>query len=226
MLLTRGAISAKMVAMKLAKPFLCALLALAIATDASAQDAQQDDNDANSNLPIQSDTTATRFSAYMAGDNIFAISLGALFPLFFTDKHYNSLKDNVQIGGAGSLAYLYFLTPRVFVGGELEGSFDQTLGQNYLFIVPITARIGYQWIVNRFEFPVSVSVGGAAHSYQTKTLFSVFAKAQASAFFRFSEDWSFGLNAAFWWAPEITREPEKDAFGHFFELSASARYHF
>ncbi|MDR2865698.1 MAG: hypothetical protein LBV68_08820, partial [Spirochaetaceae bacterium] len=184
------------------------------------------DEGLNSDLPIQTDWTGSKYSIYSPGDKIFAITFGLLFPLAFTDSNYDSLANKVNLGGTGALSYLYFLNPTVFVGGELQGSFSQTIGENFIFLVPINFKLGYQFLWNRFEFPLSVGLGGAIHSYRAHSIFSLFMKAQASAFFRYNPSWSFGLNTAFWWCPEWSKEPEHDAYGHFFELTFSARYHF
>ncbi|MDR3301759.1 MAG: hypothetical protein LBT01_04415 [Spirochaetaceae bacterium] len=189
-------------------------------------DAAAPDEDVNRELPIQSDWKGVGPSSYASGDKIFSISLGMLFPLFFTDKSYSLLDNRVSVGGLGILSYLFFLSPSIFFGGELGGSFSSTIAENYLFLIPINVRLGYQFLWKRFEFPVSLGIGGAIHTYRSHDLFGMFAKLEASAFYRFNTDWSFGLTGAFWWCPEWTSEPEHDAYGHFFGLTASARYHF
>jgi hypothetical protein len=195
----------------------------------------EDEEPINSGTPIQSGWLGEKYSVYARGDKIFAITLGTLFPLVFTDTNYSKLPNKLSpVGGTGSLNFFYFLTPHIFVGGELQGSFSQTIGENFLFLVPVTIHAGYQFIVSRFEFPLSLGIGGATHSYRGRDLYNFFAKGEVSAFFRLNSDWSFGLNAAFLWAPEVgtqdpdtkRKTPEHDAYGHFFEVTASARYHF
>lgn len=205
-------------------------------TPRDGADAEDEDGEAiNSGTPLQSDWTGEQYSLYARGDRIFAITLGTLFPLFFSDSNYDKLPNKLSpVGGTGSLSFFYFVTPHVFVGAEVQGSFSQTIGENFLFLVPINARAGYQFILKRFEFPLSFGVGGVTHNYRGRDLYGFFAKGEAAAFFRFNSDWSFGLNGAFWWCPEWgtqnpdtkVKTPESDAYGHFFELTVSARYHF
>ncbi|MDR3324619.1 MAG: hypothetical protein LBS82_01335 [Spirochaetaceae bacterium] len=184
------------------------------------------DEDVNRELPIQSEWAGMGSSGYADGDKVFLISLGTLFPLAFTGRGYRLLDNKVSTGGVGILSYLYFINPSFFLGGELGGSFSSTIGENYLFLIPINLRFGYQFLWRRFEFPVSAGLGGAIHSYRSRDLFGLFAKFEAAAFYRFNNDWSFGLSTAFWWCPEWTTESEHDAYGHFLSLTASARYHF
>jgi hypothetical protein len=212
--------------------FFLALFAAGGAFPAWAQDEGEGgadappDEDVNRELPIQGDWQRALSSSYADGDKVFSISLGALFPMFFTGTGYRSLENKVSPGGVGVLSYLYFLGPSIFWGGELGGSFSSTIGENYLFLIPINLRVGYQFLWRRFEFPVSLGLGGAIHTYRSRDLFGMFMKLEGGAFYRFNTDWSFGLNTAFWWCPEWTTESAHNAYGHFFSLTASARYHF
>jgi hypothetical protein len=183
-------------------------------------------DDENAGIPIMSDWGGMPLSGYTRGDQTFNISLGILLPLFFTSASGNVLENKLSIGGIGSLAYNYFLNSHIFLGGILAGSFSQTLGKNFLYMIPIAFTAGYQFIVNRFEFPLSLTVGGITEQYLTYNGYWLFIKPQASGFFRFNNEWSFGINAAWWLAPQWTNTPEKNAVGNFMEITFSARYHF
>jgi hypothetical protein len=192
----------------------------------AAQDSEEDEDngdDGEVELPIDSDWPENPPELYSRGDKIFGISLGPLFPLFFTGDS-GILPNNVGIGGTLSLSYTYFLNSHLFLGGELGGMFASTKGKNNLFIVPMGFRLGYQFILRRFEFPLSVMIGVAPQKYMTdEGYFGFFVKPSASAFWRFNPDWSFGLNAAWWWVPQWA---DNTAYGNFGELTLSARYHF
>jgi hypothetical protein len=190
----------------------------------AAQDSEEDtdSDDGEVEIPIESDWPENPLEPYSPGDKIFGISLGPLFPLFFTGDS-GVLPNNVGIGGTLSLSYTYFLNSHLFVGGELGGMFASTKGKNNLFIVPMGLRAGYQFTLKRFEFPFSVMIGFAPQKYLEEGYFGFFAKPSASAFWRFNPDWSFGLNAAWWWVPQWA---ENTAHGNFMELTLSARYHF
>ncbi|MDR0383136.1 MAG: hypothetical protein LBH50_04035 [Spirochaetaceae bacterium] len=185
-----------------------------------------EDGDGNATLPTLPAWDGVPLTGYTRGDQTFNISLGILVPLFFVSSSGRTLDNNLHLGGTGSLSYNYFLNSRIYIGGSLQGSFSQTLGKNFLYMIPIGATLGYQFVFRRFEFPLSVTVGGVTVQYLTYNGYWFFLKPQASGFFRFNSDWSFGLNLAWWFTPQSTNTPEKNATGHFFEVTLSARYHF
>ncbi|MDR0409868.1 MAG: hypothetical protein LBH18_05665 [Spirochaetaceae bacterium] len=182
--------------------------------------------DENTGIPIASNWDGIPLSGYTRGDQTFNISLGVLLPLFFTSSSGKTLENNLSVGGTGSLAYTYFISSRLFLGGILSGSFSQTLGKNFLYMIPVGLTVGYQFVISRFEFPISLTIGGMTEQYLTYDGYWLFLKPQVSGFFRFNSDWSFGLNAAWWFAPQWTNTPERDAVGNFMEITLSARYHF
>ncbi|MDR1363508.1 MAG: hypothetical protein LBJ35_05610 [Spirochaetaceae bacterium] len=183
--------------------------------------------DENAGLPIISDWDGAPLSGYTRGDQTFNISAGILVPLFFLSNSDGVLDNKLSfIGGVGSLAYTYFLNSNLFLGGVLAGSFSQTLGKNFLYMIPVAFTFGYQIVMNRFEFPFSLTVGGVTEQYLTYNGYWLFIKPQASGFFRLNSDWSLGLNAAWWISPQWTNTPEKNALGNFLEITFSARYHF
>jgi hypothetical protein len=192
----------------------------------SEESGEEDEEGVNANLPITTDWGVMPLSGYTRGDQTFNISLGVLLPLFFTANSGGTLDNKLLVGGVGSLAYNYFLDPRFFIGGILQGSFAQTIGENFLYLIPIGVTVGYQVVLNRFEFPFSLTAGGMTQQYLTYNGYWPFLKSQASGFFRFNSDWSFGLNAAWWIVPQWTNTPNRDAVGNFLELTLAARYHF
>jgi hypothetical protein len=187
---------------------------------------EDEEGDENADMPVLPVWDGVPLSGYTRGDKTFNISLGILPPLFFTSASGKTLDNHVKLGGTGSLSYNYFLNSRMFIGGILQGSFSQTLGKNFLYMIPIGATFGYQFLLHRFEFPLSVTIGGATVQYLTFNGYWLFIKPQASGFFRFNSDWSFGLNIAWWITPQWTKVSEKNATGHFMEITLSARYHF
>jgi hypothetical protein len=216
-----------------AKRFFLLFLIVACMVPAFAQedDEDEDDNDVERS-PIISTRVGDDYKLYTRGDQVFCISLGLLFPLFFTDNNGHLITNNINLGGTGSLGYLYFLDSHFFIGGELQGSFSQTLGKNFYYCIPIGFKVGYQFVVSRFEFPLSMTIGGATQQYAIdNNLYGLFLKWQASGFFRFSPEWSFGLNTAWWLVPQWPysdgkRDKTLDTTGNFLELTLSARYHF
>ena len=142
-------------------------------------DIEGEDEDGNANLPITTDWGGMPLTGYTRGDQTFTISLGMLFPVFFVSKSGDLLDNKISLGGAGSLAYNYFLNSNLFIGGILEGSFSQTLGKNFLYLIPIGFTAGYQFVLRRFEFPLSITVGGMTEQYLTYNGYWIFFKPQA-----------------------------------------------
>ena len=173
---------------------------------------------------IEGDYVSYRPSLYTRGDKTFAISLGTVFPTVFGGIGGND-HGFKPVGGTGSLAFSYFLNSNLFVGAELSGLFLGTKGGNMFYMIPIGARIGYQFIIKRFEIPLTFMIGGAPQLYLEENYFGLFIKAGASAYWRFNPEWSFGLNAFWWMVPQWPKEGP-NVLGNFVELTLSARYHF
>jgi hypothetical protein len=176
-------------------------------------------------IPIDSDWSDYMPALYARGDQTFTISLGPIIPTLFLGKS-GRIENNAKLGGTGSLAYNHYFTPNFFIGGELGIMFSSTLGTNRLFIFPFGLKAGYQWTFKRFEFPLTLMVGAAPQRYLNYNYFGLIIKPAASVFFRYSSDWSFGLNTAGWWLPDWTKGGAKDVYGNFLEITLAARYHF
>ena len=203
--------------MKMIISFLTILFCLAFSMNLYAQERDQD-------LPqIESDWFDYNESPYTRGDRTFNITLGVLFPTFFSGIDNN--RHGLSLGGTGTLTFNYFLSPNVFFGGELSGSFSGTRAGNMLYLIPFGARIGYQFHYRFFEFPVSIMIGAAPQRYMENGYFGPIIKPGASGFWRYNMDWSFGLNANWWILPQWPRNGN-NVVGNFLELTLSARYHF
>jgi hypothetical protein len=205
--------------------FFLLILSAVLTLPLAAQDAEEGEGagEGRPELPIESEWPDVMPDLYSRGDKIFVISAGAILPTLFIHEDGGVKDGKIGIGGVGSLAYTYFFNGHVFMGGELGGMFAPTKAKNYLFIVPMGLRFGYQFILGSFEFPLSLLIGFAPQTYLEKDYFGFFVKPLASAFWRFNPDWSFGLNAAWWWVPQWG---ERTVQGNFLELTLSARYHF
>ena len=178
--------------------------------------------------PMESEWIEINTSPYSRGDKTFVISLGILFPTFFTGID-EDMGHGLSLGGTGTLAFNYFLTSHFFLGGELSGMFAGTRGKNMLYIVPFGIRVGYQFVFRRFEFPISLMFGAAPQRYLEDGYFWIILKPSVSAYWRFNPDWSFGLNGVWWFVPQWPKHQDGvkyNAIGNFMELTLSARYHF
>jgi len=186
-----------------------------------AQEGGYQEEDPDDSIP-EEEWDEIIIAEYSPGDRNFVVSLGTVIPLFFTGIDNN--QHGLSIGWYGSLAFNYFITPRIFFGGELSGMFISTRGGNMLYIVPIGARVGYQYSYKRFEFPVSIMIGVAPQKYLEKGYFGPIVKPGASAFWRYNPEWSFGINGVWWFVPQWPKNGN-NTYGNFFELTLSARYH-
>jgi hypothetical protein len=158
---------------------------------------------------------------YSPGDKNFTVSFGIVIPLFFSGIDNN--QHGISMGAFGSFTYNYFVTPRIFIGGELSGMFASTRGGNMLYIVPFGLRAGYQFSYRRFEFPVSIMIGAAPQKYLENGYLGPILKPGASVFWRFNPEWLFGMNSAWWLIPQWPKNGN-NVFGNFLELTLSARY--
>lgn len=158
------------------------------------------------------------------GDQFLKIELGAIFPLNFEGK----LWPGVQ----ATIGYYRFLNTWLALGGEISVSSEFSIGNKALFMVPITLGAMAQPTIGKFEFPFFLSMGIADHTWANMTYFPAFTlKAEAGAFYRFSESWSFGLTSFFMWTVETpgwksSENNGKDFHGLFQTASLAVRYHF
>lgn len=160
------------------------------------------------------------------GDNVFTINVGLLFALAFVDGNNQSLDTNLGLGGAGILSYDYMLTKYFSIGGEFGGSFNSTQGANILYTVPFGLRVGALFEAGPFEIPVSIMAGACLQTELADNHLSLAFKLEPGFFWRFNDDWSFGLNVSWWMIPQFNEDPAKSVWGHFMFTSLAARYHF
>jgi hypothetical protein len=165
--------------------------------------------------------------SYARGDQTIIISLGTVFPTVFLNNGKKiSHNFDPPVGGAGSLSYNYYFTPKIFFGGEVGILFMPTLGDNMFYAIPLGVRAGYQFYFWRLEFPVNVTLGMIWHRYLNSKYYGFYMKGGGAVYFRFTSDWSFGINTNWNWLPQWTSERSKNVDGNMIELMLSARYHF
>jgi len=199
-----------------------------------AQESDDEYPEYEEGVPFESDWDWEMPDLYSRGDQAFSISLGLIFPLFFTNFHGDVIKHNFSppVGGTGSLSYIYFLNSNFFTGGEIGVKFNATLGQNMIFLIPLGVRAGWQFIFGRFEIPLSLTVGPAFQRYLENGYIGWFLKFGGAGFYRFNPDWSFGLNADWSWYPQRIKNNNGDLdktqsiHGNIFGVTITARYHF
>jgi len=183
--------------------------------------AQWDDDD----IPFDPEWDIFITEVYARGDQTFMIALGLTFPTLFMNQG-NRLPNNLNLGGTGTLTYMFFLDSRISVGGTLGLMFNSTIGENMVFMIPLGIRTSYQLLFGRFEFPLHVTLGVNWHRYLDFTYFGYFMQFGTGAFFRFGPDWSFGVDTSWGWHPQWTGSRRTTVHGNFVNLLFAARFHF
>jgi hypothetical protein len=194
---------------------------------------ENEDPNYREGIPIESDWDGYVAELYSRGDQTIIISLGVNLPVFFI-KNGEKIPHHIDppVGGTLTLGYNYFFGAHYFLGGGVSFYFDHTVGQNTVFFIPIGLRTGWQFVLRRFEFPLDVTGGVIFHRYLNYSYTGFFLKAGASAYFRFSPDWSFGLSTDWSWFPQRPenekgqKDPGKNIDAHITCITLSARYHF
>jgi len=165
--------------------------------------------------------------SYTQGDQTFIISLLTVFPVVFINQG-NVLNNNFNppVGGAGSLSYNYYFNNNIFLGGEVNGSFIPTMGNNMYYGIFLGARTGYQFNIWRLEFPLNITLGMSWHQFLNFKNYCFFIKGGCAGYFRYNSEWSFGIHSNWYWIPQIAYERSKNVQGNMIELLLSVRYHF
>jgi hypothetical protein len=164
---------------------------------------------------------------YTRGDQTLSIGLGVGFPIAFINQgEVIEHKITPPIGGTGHINYTYYFNSRFFMSGELGLLFLPTIGGNTVFITFFGSRVGTQFILGRFEFPISIALGGTIQTYLDFGYFGYYMKIGAGAYFRITNQWSFGITSNFCWFPQWTNDPAKSIDALFVDLSIVGRYHF
>ncbi|MDR2964837.1 MAG: hypothetical protein LBU88_03580 [Treponema sp.] len=168
-----------------------------------------------------------RTELYVRGDQTIIISAGTVFPLIFLNNGKKlEMNFTPPVGGSGSFAYNYYLTSNLFFGGEIAIQFMPSIRNDTLFIVPLGARIGYQFLFGKIEIPISAGFGMSWQRFLNAGYYGIYARGGLGVYFRATTGWSFGLTTNWYWIPQWTNDSERNVDGHMLDLLLSARYHF
>lgn len=165
--------------------------------------------------------------SYERGDQTISLAAGTSVPLFTFGGDASTTESKIYTGGAFSLGYQYFLSHGLAVGGTLSSSFNRTWGGRSFFMIPLAFRTAYWWNFKYFEFCAAIELGGYLSRISEETMVGPFAKAGGGAFWRINNDWSAGLQAYYWFVPEIHTGEYADLtrFGNILEIGLLASYH-
>ncbi|MBI9099823.1 MAG: hypothetical protein JEY91_15190 [Spirochaetaceae bacterium] len=169
---------------------------------------------------------------YTLGDQCFSINAGLFIPLFFMDFSPEDgssavASTNLTLGGTGSLAYEAYLSNHIKLGLEIGGMFAYSPNMNPFFMVPITAKFGYEFHFGQFSLPIYIGTGINIITYKDLTNVQFLMKPGISLYYNYNSNWSFGGNLVWWVAPEIIpSSSSQNRVGNFLDVTISAQYHF
>lgn len=151
------------------------------------------------------------------GDQFIKIGLMVDIPLHPATRQ-------LKVGGSGTLGYMRFLNSNFALGGDASFAYMTTLGKNIFTCIPLMVKAMYQFTFHKFEFPITLGIGGAFENYLGDSYFGLIIKPELGAFYRHSPDWSFGANIGWNMMPQWTKD--SSYFGVIMDIGVTARYHF
>ena len=154
-----------------------------------------------------------------AGDQFVKINIGLQIPLNFGGQLHN--------GGSLHLGYYRFLNGWFAMGGELTASYNVSIGNKVLVMVPVTFGVLFQPSYDKFEFPIYINMGLGYETWQNMNYYPSFiAKISAGGYYRLNEMCSVGLSLDYFFIPETYSDSSKNFCAHFMGITIGARYHF
>lgn len=171
----------------------------------------------------ESDTT---FEPIRKGDQFISFSLGIGKSLFNIAPGGIVTETNIKLGGTGSVGYSYFINGKIALGAELSFSFNQTIGENLLFYLPVTFKATYEFMYKQIHLPLSLGAGFAFQTHNHNNYFGPIIKPEVAVYYQFNHEWSFGILSAWNLIPEWYTDPENNRTGNILDVKAGLRYHF
>ena len=170
-------------------------------------------------------------SKYDLGDQTFSIRAGLFLPLFFMSPSLSFSSTNLSIGGIGALEWNTYINNRITLGGELSGMFAFSPNARILYMIPLVFKAAYHFRKYPFEFPISCGAGVSFNTIGDSFHADFILKPGASVLWNFNHEWAFGVNAVYWWIPQIYSGSGKvpsshTMFGNFLETTLSAMFRF
>lgn len=163
---------------------------------------------------------------YSMGDQILSLNLGLFIPLFFTGSPEGVTKTQLTVGGTGFLRWSSFIANNWSVGGEFGGMFAYTPQENTLFMIPVLARTTYYFRFYPFEIPVGMAMGIDFVRYEENSHTDLILMPATGLYWNYDAEWAFGLDAKYWWQPQIYSTADETRYGNFLGVTASVLYHF
>ncbi len=172
------------------------------------------------------------------GDQTFSISIGPIIPLKtiligdWSDYGVSAgpTQNNLTwAGGAGQLAYSFYLTPDIKLGLQVGGSFTSDINSDILYMIPIAVRGSYEFhLLNRFTIPLHLSLGICMSSWKEDNFHvDPLIRPGLGFYFDWNYEWSFGCDVSYFFIPQFDSDPDHhNAIGNFLDVMLTAEYHF
>jgi hypothetical protein len=94
-----------------------------------------------------------------------------------------------------------------------------------LYVVPVSGKVGYQFVLGSFEIPLSLSAGMNFEILRSDFYFGYFMKAQTGLYWRINMDMAVGVNGSWWWTPQWTKDKAQNIQGHFIIAGLGIKMH-
>jgi hypothetical protein len=169
---------------------------------------------------------------YGLGDQTFSINAGTILPLFIAGVDGNVFGgfSKLSLGAAGSLRWGTFLNNEMTLGVDVGGMFSMTTLDRVLVMLPVSAMYTYAIRFYPFEVILQAGVGVNFTKLEDDLYIGPALKPGASFYWNYSAEWSFGIQAEYWFVPEIyfgrNVPADQSAFGNFLGLTLTTLYHF
>ena len=167
---------------------------------------------------------------YSLGDQMIYLDGGMLVPLFYMDESGNSFGTNLTLGATASIGWNAFLSNNFSLGAELGGTFSFSPNGRTLVMIPLTGKVTYWLRFYPFEFPIYLGTGINFMKLSNYLYIGPIVKPGVGVYYDITSKWAVGVNAVYWWVPELYFGPNPPAsqsrFGNFLEISASGVFHF
>lgn len=173
-------------------------------------------------------------TAYSTGEQIFSLNAGPIIPLFTiatspaTGTEAVSALTSTNIGVAGGLKWGSFVADNFYLGIDLTGMFTTTANRT-LSMIPISFTTGYYFIVWPFEFPIYLNTGLSFNTLGTYFTITPSIKPGIGAYWNITDEWAIGLNAEYWFMPEIYFSGEflnQSLIANFLQINLTGVFHF
>ena len=194
------------------------------------------DSDIDDDMEIEEPTESSKKKPMQlneSGDQFIRLAIMMTCPLNFGGSFPLYRTGQMNTGGSGAIGYHRFLTSWFALGLDISFGYNPTLGNNVFTYVPIILNMTFEPTLGKFEFTMTVGVGGSLETYLSRSYFPGFTvKADAGVFYRVAPGWSFGIEGDFMYMPQWYSSGNSEYknhgndYGNFLSFGLAARYHF